>query len=236
VIHRVIVGLVVVVLIGGLVVIGVALGSTPPARQDGMIALGLTAEKPPGQATLPQPNTASGSTVDPAWVQRTAASSGLPATAIDAYGRAVLVMAKDDPGCHLGWTTLAGVGTIESANGTLGGRQLLANGYADRPITGPALNGAGGFAAIQGDKGWARALGPMQFLPSTWEKWGADGDGNGQADIHDIYDASLAAARYLCADGHDLATAQGWTAAIYSYNHSATYVRQVYDAATAAGR
>ncbi len=231
--HRLIIGLVVVALIGGLVALGVALGTAPPGPRNDLVALGLTAEKPPAEAAVP---VASGSTVDPAWVRRVAASSGLPATAIDAYGRATLLVAQENPGCHLGWTTLAGVGTIESGNATMGGRRLLPTGYADRPIAGPALNGVGGFAAIQDGKGWVRALGPMQFLPSTWKKWGADGDGDGRADVDDIYDASLAAAHYLCADGHDLATAEGWTAAIYSYNHSAAYVRQVYDAATAAGR
>ena len=235
-IHRLVIslllGLVAVVLVGGLVVLGIALGSPPSRQQDGMVALGLTAERAPARAAVTQ---TSGSAVDPAWVRRTAAASGIPATAVDAYGRAVLATAKADPGCHLGWTTLAGVGTVESANGTLGGRRLLANGYADRPITGPALDGAGGFATIRDENGWVRAVGPMQFLPSSWQTWGADGDGDGRADIHDIFDAALAAAHYLCADGRDLATARGWTEAIYSYNHSATYVRQVYEAATAAG-
>ena len=234
-IQRVVVGLIVVVLVGGLATLGVVLASSPSAPQSDLAALGLTAEKPPAPLTAPAAApVASGSTVDAAWVRRASAASGIPETAIDAYGRVTLLVARQDPGCHLGWTTLAGIGTVESANGTIGGRRLLPSGYADRPITGPALNGVGGFAAVQDGRDWARALGPMQFLSSTWRTWGVDGDGDGRADVHDIYDASLAAAHYLCADGHDLATAQGWTAAVYSYNHSAAYVTQVHDAASAA--
>ena len=73
----------------------------------------------------------------------------------------------------------------------------------------------------------------MQFIPSTWEQWAADGDRDGRADPQDIDDAALAAARYLCASGADLSTGTGWSAAIYSYNHSVDYVRSVYDAAQA---
>jgi membrane-bound lytic murein transglycosylase B len=73
----------------------------------------------------------------------------------------------------------------------------------------------------------------MQFLPSTWETWGSDGDGDGVADPQDLDDAAYSTARYLCASGQDLTTAAGWTAAIRSYNHSDDYVRAVYAAASA---
>ncbi len=73
----------------------------------------------------------------------------------------------------------------------------------------------------------------MQFIPSTWEQWGADGDGDGTADPNDIDDAAYAAARYLCADGNDLASSIGWSGSVFSYNHSSTYVAAVHAAATA---
>lgn len=41
---------------------------------------------------------------------------------------------------------------------------------------------------------YARALGPMQFLPGTWSRYAADGDGDGKADVQNVFDASLAAA------------------------------------------
>jgi len=99
------------------------------------------------------------------------------------------------------------------------------------------LNGAGGYAAISnGQGGWSSALGPMQFIQSSWDRWGSDANGDGVKDVNNIFDAALAAGRYLCADGRDLATAHGWTAAIYSYNHDVAYVQNVYNAANAAAR
>jgi membrane-bound lytic murein transglycosylase B len=192
----------------------------------------FAAARPPSR-TVPA-KTTSRPVADPTWVSRTSAETGLPSTAVAAYGDAALRLAAEQPSCRLGWTTLAGIGTVESANGTIGGRTLLSSGYSDTAITGPALNGIG-YAAIKDSGRWARALGPMQFLASTWTRWGADGDNDGTADVDDIFDAALAAGRYLCADGHDLGTADGWAAAIRSYNHSDVYVHEVYENAVAAG-
>lgn len=230
---------IVVVLLAALIAVGVLINLGGGQGGNDGIPLALANQAAPQQVAVTQ-QAAQTTAGDPlkasqAWIARASQSSGISPTAIAAYGDATLVIGREQPSCHLGWTTLAGIGTIESGNGTIGGRELLANGLSSRPITGPALNGAGGYAAIgNGNGGWSTALGPMQFIPSTWDRWGADGDGDGYADINDIFDASLAAGRYLCADGHDLATAQGWTAAIYSYNHSADYVQQVYAAANAA--
>jgi membrane-bound lytic murein transglycosylase B len=67
----------------------------------------------------------------------------------------------------------------------------------------------------------------MQFIPSTWEFAGRDGNGDGRADPFNIDDAALSAAGYLCAHGRDLTTANGWAEAIYSYNQSDSYMDQV---------
>jgi len=72
----------------------------------------------------------------------------------------------------------------------------------------------------------------MQFIPSTWELAGRDGNGDGEADPFNIDDAALSAAGYLCAHGRDLTAANGWTEAIYSYNQSDAYVDQVRGQAT----
>ncbi|MGH3994059.1 MAG: lytic murein transglycosylase, partial [Pseudonocardiaceae bacterium] len=81
-----------------------------------------------------------------------------------------------------------------------------------------------------------RAVGPMQFIPSTWARWASDGDGDGQADPHDIDDAAVTAARYLCADRRDVGTARGWWAAVLSYNNSVDYAQRVFGAADAYAR
>jgi membrane-bound lytic murein transglycosylase B len=178
--------------------------------------------------------------VDPGWVQETAASTGLAAPAVRAYATASVRLAAEQPGCRLGWSTLAGIGEVESGHGTFGGRTLLADGRPSAPIVGPALDGRGPVAAIRatgsatalhGDVTWDHAVGPLQFLPSTWARWGGDGDGDGIADPQDLDDAAYAAGRYLCAGGGDLSQGESWQQAVLSYNHSASYVAAVYAAA-----
>ena len=89
------------------------------------------------------------------------------------------------------------------------------------PILGPMLDGTSGTAAIPMGGGWERAIGPMQFLPSTWSIWGGGGNPN------NVYDAALAAGRYLCAGGWNLSDPAQQVAAVFSYNHSDSYVQLV---------
>jgi membrane-bound lytic murein transglycosylase B len=176
--------------------------------------------------------------IDAGWLARTARAAGLPPAALRAYARAEL----DAPvGCALGWPTLAGIGWVESQHGTLEGRTLHADGTSSTPILGPALDGRGDVAAIpatdsgstlHGDATWEHAVGPLQFLPSSWATWARDGDGDGLRDPQDLDDAAAAAAAYLCADGRSL-TGSGWSAGVLSYNHDAGYVGQVFAAAQA---
>ncbi len=176
--------------------------------------------------------------IDAVWLSRTARRAGLPEPALRAYARAML---RSPDSCDVGWTTLAGIGWIESQHGTIGGRTLSADGRSSSPILGPALNGRGEVAAIRataqstvwhGDPTWDHAVGQMQFIPSTWEQWGGDGDGDGAADPNDIDDAAYTAARYLCADDNDLTSSSGWSGSVFSYNHSSAYVAAVHAAAT----
>lgn len=202
-----------------------------------------TEQPPPALAPVPVappvPGARSGApSIDPDWLHRTSAASGVPQTALRAYASAELQAPK---GCGIAWTTLAGVGWVESQHGTLGNRTLGADGHSSSLILGPALDGAGDFAAIRatgqseqwhGDPTWDHAFGPMQFISSTWQSWQSDGDGDGVADPNDLDDAALAAARYLCAGGRDLRSGAGWTAAVLSYNNARVYLDAVHDAAT----
>jgi murein DD-endopeptidase MepM/ murein hydrolase activator NlpD len=69
----------------------------------------------------------------------------------------------------------------------------------------------------------AGAIGWMQFMPSTWERWGVDANGDGIADPWNAEDAITAAARYLAASGGQTDISR----AIYSYNHAQWYVDEV---------
>lgn len=176
---------------------------------------------------------------DAQWLIRAAAQTGIPVRALRAYVAAAATANDSAPMCGIGWNTVAAVGFVESAHGTYGGGSLNTAGQASGPIVGPSLDGAG-FAAIadtdagalDGDARWDHAVGPMQFIPSTWQLAGRDGNGDGTADPFNIDDAALSAAAYLCGHGRDLSTGQGWTDAVYSYNQSDPYIRQVQAQAT----
>ncbi|HEX4829666.1 MAG TPA: lytic transglycosylase domain-containing protein [Trebonia sp.] len=185
-----------------------------------------------GQASLPLDR------IDSAWAARVAAATGIPDRAMLGYASADLTIEQSQPACGLGWNTLAAIGTVESANGTFNGTTLLPSGYTSKPIIGVTLSGGtfgGGtvaaipdtdHGALDGDPHWDHAVGPMQFLPATWEKWGTDGNGDGVASPNQIDDAALTAARYLCASGA-MTTPAGWRAAVFSYNQSDAYVDEV---------
>ncbi|WP_392669700.1 lytic murein transglycosylase [Streptomyces sp. LN785] len=160
------------------------------------------------------------------------AESGIPASVLAAYKKAEQSLADTDAACRLPWQLLAAIGKVES--GQARGGRVDANGTTFSPILGPVLDGRG-FAMIKdtdngaydGDPTNDRAVGPMQFIPSTWETWGQDGNDDGRKDPNNIYDAALAAGRYLCAGSRDLAVAADLDRAVLSYNHSNEYLRTV---------
>jgi hypothetical protein len=169
------------------------------------------------------------------WTVSSLASHDLPQAALTAYRHAAAALAASDPSCQIPWTLLAGIGRVESDHGRYGGSVLGSDGVARPAIIGVALNGRGPVAAIHdtdngrldGDKVWDRAVGPMQFIPSTWAWAGRDGDGDGKADPGDIDDTALAAAAYLCAGSGSLLDDASAKAAIFRYNPSDYYVALV---------
>jgi membrane-bound lytic murein transglycosylase B len=204
----------------------------PPPRWAQPAALPPAADSPtrPGVAGL----------VDPAWVAAVAAESGIPERALAAYAGAALAKNAERPDCDLGWNTLAGIGWVESRHGSYGGASIADDGTVSPPIIGIALDGTttdliadtdGG--AIDGDAEFDRAVGPMQFIPGSWANWYIDASGDGIADPHNIDDASLAAANYLCRAVPTLGDEESWRAGIASYNSASSYLDLV---ATAASR
>jgi membrane-bound lytic murein transglycosylase B len=133
--------------------------------------------------------------------------------------------------CHLPVSLLAAIGQVES--GSLVGAALDARHRAS--ILGPVLDGRHGFKAVadtdngrwDGNRRWDRAVGPLQFLPSTWRSFGVDGDGDGVADPQDVEDASATAAAYLCYGGRDLSQPATMKAAVLAYNASSAYEQLV---------
>lgn len=175
---------------------------------------------------------------DPEWLARVAADTGIPKRALSAYASAALTLASEQPECRLGWNMLAGIGSVESDHGRINGSRLLPSGQTTPRIIGVPLDGTRFIAtpdtdggAIDGDAEWDRAVGPMQFIPQTWEMFGRDGNGDGRVEIDQIDDAALSAAALLCDPGLDLTIGEHWIAALDGYNPSAAYNNDVADAA-----
>jgi transglycosylase-like protein with SLT domain len=212
---------------------GVSIGSTPdpPSPLLGYPAGGPT-HSTATESTAPRP----GRTAPrPGPTLLVAADGlGLPLQVFQAYRRSADAERAADASCHLPWWLLAGIGHTESGNAE-GGR-IYSDGTTRGRILGPRLDGSipgdaivhdTDHGVLDGDRVFDRAVGPMQFIPSTWRVWGTDGNADGKADPNNVYDATLAAARYLCADDRDLATSAGMRAAILSYNHSSAYLATV---------
>ncbi|SDE86624.1 Membrane-bound lytic murein transglycosylase B [Blastococcus fimeti] len=198
--------------------------SSPLSRgaPDGAITL------PPLPAAVPRPQPAT-----PAVITGLA-ENGIPNVALNAYRVAATRMNASKPACGIDWSLLAAIGRVESNHGRYGGAVLNPDGTSTPEIRGPALDGVQ-FAFISDsddgvfdhDSQYDRAVGPMQFIPTTWRSYAVDADGSGTTDPFDIDDASLGSANYLCTAGGDLRTDAGQRRAVFAYNHSDEYVAQV---------
>ena len=164
-----------------------------------------------------------------------ASSNGIPAPALAAYQRGAQIINAADKSCNIPWELIAAIGRVESDHGRYGGNTLTENGVSKPGIYGIALNGKNGTQAINDTDGgqldkdtvYDRAVGPMQFIPSTWQVVKVDADGDDQRNPQDIDDAALATAVYLCSGKDNLSNRAGQEAAVYRYNHSQDYVNLV---------
>ena len=163
-------------------------------------------------------------------------AASIPRVALIAYVNAAQRQQKLTSYCNLNWSTLAAIGYVESDHAKSGGSASASwNGTSNPRILGPELNGTSGYAKVpdtdygllDGDTTYDRAVGPMQFLPSTWREYAVSANPGRLPNPENIFDATEAAGRYLCADGLDLRVPANLVAAIYGYNHSLTYVENV---------
>ena len=159
---------------------------------------------------------------------------GIPELVLQAYRAAEARTALSAPGCKLPWHLLAAIGRIES--GHAGGGRTDVAGTTLTPILGPPLDGRSAAdavitdtdgGALDGNSTHDRAVGPMQFIPSTWAAYATDGNDDGKADPNNVFDAAAAAGKYLCSGGLDMTKAADATAAVMRYNNSAAYTANV---------
>ncbi|MBF6217282.1 lytic murein transglycosylase [Nocardia abscessus] len=159
---------------------------------------------------------------------------GVPGVAVAAYQNAERVLAAENPVCGMPWSLLAGIGRVESTH-AFGGK-ADADGNPLSPVYGPVLDGSlngnhvirdSDDGALDGLDGYDRAIGPMQFLPETWKRYAADGNGDGIADPQNLFDAALTAGKYLCDGGLNMRDLAQQSKAILRYNHSMAYVANV---------
>src|SRR5674476_1328274 len=161
--------------------------------------------------------------------------AGIPVRALESYRKATSLISSADPACHIDWALLAAIGRVESDHARVGGNQLDSAGVAQPGIIGVALDGTYGTARITDtdhglldrDTTYDRAVGPMQFIPSTWRVVGVDANGDGVKNPQDMADAAAATAVYLCSGPGDLSRPADLHAAILRYNPSDSYVRMV---------
>ncbi|EFG46842.1 hypothetical protein HMPREF0183_1841 [Brevibacterium mcbrellneri ATCC 49030] len=175
-----------------------------------------------------------GVAVDNPWLRETSEKSGIPQRVLQAYVAATVWAAQRSPQCGLSWNTLAGIGKIETDHGRYKGARVDDSGEVTPHLFGVQLRGDGTAhirdtdgGQLDGDRTHDRAVGPMQFIPTTWNQFAVDGNGDGEKDPHNIDDAAASAAAFLCANNRNLTDVNGYTVAIKAYNPSDQYVRDV---------
>lgn len=167
----------------------------------------------------------------------TIVSGRIPAVAFDAYRTAADRAPEITPSCAVDWEVIAGIGQVESRHGRIDrDREITPTGDVLPVIRGRALDGTGGTRSIpdtddgvlDGDEAWDRAVGPLQFIPTTWRELGRDGNDDGVADPDNLYDAALTAVAHLCQREPGDYTDRGQLRrALIGYNASGRYADRV---------
>jgi Peptidase family M23/Transglycosylase SLT domain len=160
-----------------------------------------------------------------------ATAAGVPARAAKAYQAAA---GRCD---GLDWTLLAAIGAVETNHGQHAGAAIDPGTGEARPwIFGPALNGQNHTAAIPikrwsgwwGLTGpWQRAVGPMQFLPTTFDAHAVDADQDGTTNPHDIDDAAATTANFICTSAGERVDGTTDVARIYNPGDADNYAARL---------
>lgn len=167
---------------------------------------------------------------------------GVDPILLDAYvlGPQILDDPEFDQCTGMRWQILAGIGSVESDHGATA--TIHPSGDTDPPFIGPRLDGSGVGGNLtphydtdggkwDGDEEYDRAVGVTQHLPANWDRYGVDGNGDGQADPHNVYDSVASTAVELCqsAQGErvDFDDREDLKNALYRYNPAWWYVEDV---------
>jgi membrane-bound lytic murein transglycosylase B len=231
--------LIVVAVVAALGLVATAVLVVLAPRVPGMPEAGPVVEEPaPAWAPPAEPPVAAAEPgvgiaglVDAEWLASTAAATDIPERSLAAYAGAALAKSATMPECGLSWNTIAGIGATESDHGRHGGSAVGADGTVTPPIYGVPLAGGEGVehipdsdgGALDGDAEFDRAVGPFQLIPQTWRNWHTDGNGDGVEDPHNIDDAAMATANYLCRVSIHIDTEAGWIAAVSGFNSPQSY-------------
>jgi murein DD-endopeptidase MepM/ murein hydrolase activator NlpD len=166
-----------------------------------------------------------------------ATAAGIPAVVFSAYLAAHAGASTIAEDCAVDWPVVAGIWKQESDHATIGGTTIQPDGQVTPPIYGPTLDGTTSGTrtipdtdngVLDGDPVWDRAVGPAQFLPSSWRAYGRDGNGDGIADPQNVFDAAMSTVAYLCLrTPGDYHNPDQLTRALYAYNNSTQYVETV---------
>ena len=161
----------------------------------------------------------------------------IPVVAYDAYHSASSAASTVTDSCVVDWSIVAGIAQVESRHGRIDGDHVVAHdGDVVPQIRGRALDGTRGTQTIadtdggelDGDPTWDRAMGPLQFIPTTWRELGRDGNADGTADPDNLFDAALTAVAHLCLrEPGDYADRGQLRRALIAYNASGRYADDV---------
>ncbi|WP_435113602.1 C40 family peptidase [Nocardiopsis synnemataformans] len=167
---------------------------------------------------------------------------GIDPTLLDAYARGPTLLEGEEYAHCTGmrWSVLAGIGAVESDHGATA--DIAPDGTTAPPFVGPRLDGSGVGGNLtphydtddgrwDGDTEYDRAVGVTQHLPANWDRYGIDGNGDGRADPHNVYDSVASTAVELCQSSQgapvDFSNRSDLEEALFRYNPAGWYVDEV---------